>query len=246
MLTPIEFKDGLYFKREDLFEFNGLRGAKVRAALYLIDKTRQQGYKTVTTVGHRKSPQIQIVGEICEHFGLNFVGHTPQGKLPEAFNKYNIIQHKAGYNNVIASRCHSYAIENNCFEVPFGMVTRECIMLTAEQVLNIPKEVKRIVIPVGSGVNLCGLLLGFRKYKINIPIVGIQVGMSPLKLLSNYAPFGWQKTATIIESGEPYAKQYDNCYFHGIELDPVYEAKCTTFIKSGDLFWVIGIRNFKI
>lgn len=245
-LTPIECRDGIFFKREDKFEFIGLHGAKVRSAYCLIQKAMAQGYTKVTTVGHRKSPQIQIVGELCKHFHLEFIGHTPQGELPEAFSKYNIIQHRAGYNNVIASRCHNYAIENDCFEVPFGMISRDSMMQTAEQVRRFPPGIKRIVVPVGSGVNLCGILLGFRQYDIHIPILGIQVGMSPLKLLKDYAPFGWQKDVTLIESPIPYAKQINDCVFHGIPLDPVYEAKCINYVEEGDLFWIIGIRNFKI
>ena len=247
LTTPIEYVDGIYVKREDKFEFNGLRGAKVRSALYLINKAIDLGYKKITTVGHRKSPQIQIVGEICKHFDLEFVGHTPQGELPEAFSNYNIIQHKAGYNNVIAARCHQYTLDHKDFyEIPFGMISRESILLTADEVFNIPLNSKRIVIPVGSGVNLCGVLLGFRKYKINIPITGVVVGMSPIPLLNKFAPFGWQNKVELVDAQVPYAKQIDNCIFNGIELDPVYEAKCVPFIKKGDLFWIIGIRNFKI
>lgn len=245
-LTPIECRNGIYFKRDDYFTFMGLCGAKVRGAKYMILKGIEKGYTKFTTVGHRKSPQIHIVGtivrELCTCY--EFVGHTPEGELPEAFEHFNIIQHKAGYNNVIAARCHEYAKQNNFYEIPFGMEDVNVMRLTMEQVAEIPKEVKRIVIPVGSGVNLCGVLMALRKQGLHIPVLGVTVGKSPLKLLQKYAPFGWQTMCTLVAPDTPYSKPAVQTQLCGVELDPIYEAKCIPFVEPNDLLWVVGIRTF--
>ena len=244
LITPVECVDGYYFKRDDRFTAYGLSGAKVRGAEYLIRKGYREGYRKFTTVGHRKSPQIHIVGTLCKKMGLAFTGHTPQGELPEAFNGFNIVQHRAGYNNVIAARCHTYAKENGYYEIPFGMIDMGVIDLTSIQTFNVPLDTKRVVIPVGSGVNLCGILKAFRKRRLQIPIVGVVVGKSPVKLLDAYALYGWQSQVTLVDAKEKYSVPAKVTEFCGIELDPIYEAKCLPFIKEGDLFWIIGIRNF--
>lgn len=243
-LTPIEYKDGVWFKRDDKYRFYGLYGAKVRGAKYLIQKGLQEGYRKFTTVGHRKSPQIHIVGTICQRMQLDFVGHAPMGKLPEAFKDFDIRQHRAGYNNVIAARCREFAKDHGYFEIPFGMIQRDVIMLTAQQIFNIPNAVKRLVVPVGSGVNLCGILHAFKQQKIKTPIIGVVVGRRPEGFLKDYAPFGWRSMVTFVDALEGYSKEAETTEFYDIELDPIYEAKCVPFIKKGDLFWIIGKRTF--
>jgi len=118
------------------------------------------------------------------------------------------------------------------------------IDLTSIQTFNVPLDTKRVVIPVGSGVNLCGILKAFRKRRLQIPIVGVVVGKSPVKLLDAYALYGWQSQVTLVDAKEKYSVPAKVTEFCGIELDPIYEAKCLPFIKEGDLFWIIGIRNF--
>lgn len=242
-LTPIEKHGDVFFKRDDLYTYEGLCGAKVRGAVHLINAGLERGFTKFTTVGHRKSPQIHIVGTICKSLGLQFVGHTPEGELPDAFKEFTIQQHRAGYNNVIAARCHKFAVENKFYEIPFGMERDDVVNLTMQQVDKLP-DCKRVVVPVGSGVNLSGILRAFRRLKIRVPVLGIVVGRSPVKTLEKYAPFGWRAMVELREAGVDYAKPAKETVFNGITLDPIYEAKCIPFIEKGDLFWIIGKRTF--
>ena len=243
-LTPIEKYGNIWIKRDDLFTFNGLKGAKVRNALFLIKDAINKGFKHITSVGHRDSPQLYIVGKLCEHFGLHFVGHTTMGVLPDHLNGFEIIQHKPGYNNVIQARCVKFAKENNYYLIPFGMENFVCSKQLIYQVSNLKNvPAKRIVITVGGGINLCGLVWGLQKYEINIPIIGIVIGKNPEKLMNTFAPKNWKAKVQLVDANQAYNKHIEQTLY-GIKLDPVYEAKCFDFIEDGDLFWIIGVRTF--
>ena len=247
-ITPIERHGGVWVKREDMFLACGAGGAKARGAYFLVRDAVRRGYNTITTAGSRKSPQINIIAKICNHLNLRFVAHTPEGELGEDLLEAKrlgaeIIQHKAGYNNVIIARARNWAEENGAFEVPFGMMCEAAVQQTITQVKNIPEGVRRIVIPVGSGVNLCGLLHGLRDAKINIPVLGVVVGADPTDTLYKYAPMGWGNMVELVRSTYDYHEEVKNNVWEGITLDPIYEAKCLEYLQDGDLFWVVGLRS---
>jgi len=243
-LTPIERYDGIYFKREDKFELYGLNGAKTRGAYYLIQKGVKLGFTKFTTCGARDSMQMYIVASLCKQLGYEFVGHAPQGELPESFKQFNIIQHRAGYNNVIAARAKEYAHEEGAYMIPFGLLDRGLMALASTQVNNIPKGVQRIIVPVGGAVNLCGVLIGLQKIRCKLPVLGVVVGRDPTRTLASYAPWGYHSRLKLVPSGMPYGKHAEIRDLYGVPLDPVYEAKCVPFVEKGDLLWIIGLRNF--
>jgi 1-aminocyclopropane-1-carboxylate deaminase/D-cysteine desulfhydrase-like pyridoxal-dependent ACC family enzyme len=248
VLTPIQRLGEIWVKREDLFNVYGANGAKARSCFYLVEKAKQKGYKLITTAGSRKSPQINIVAQICKHLDLKFVAHCPQGELGSELKAAQlagaeIIQHKAGYNSVIVARAKTYAEENKGFEVPFGMMCREAVSQTFYQVTKIPTEVERIVIPVGSGMNLCGLLHGLKRANIKIKVLGVVVGANPLKTLNKFAPSGWENMVTLVNAGLDYHHEVKENELGGIVFDPIYEAKCIKFLQPKDLFWTVGIRS---
>ena len=73
------------------------------------------------------------------------------------------------------------------------MECQEAVEQTRLQVANIPKSTKRIVVPVGSGMSLCGILHGLQDVGLgHVPVLGIVVGASPIKRLTKYAPIFWQ------------------------------------------------------
>ena len=243
ILTPVEKRKWLYFKRDDYFCIDGARGGKVRTCWNLA-----QGAEGVVTAGSRMSPQINIVSKIASVLNIPSVAHTPQGKLsPELLiaeeRGTEIIQHKGGYNNVIISRAGKYAKENNYTEIPFGMECTEAVHATAKQVKNIPDDVKRIVMPVGSGMSLAGVLTGLKKYNKNIPVLGVVVGAVPDKRLNKYAPDDWYEMVTLVDAGMDYHKSPVIQNIMDVHLDSIYESKCISFLRKGDLLWVVGIRE---
>lgn len=249
-ITPIDYCEefGIWIKRDDLYTFktkNGiiLSGGKVRNALILIEDAIKKGFKHITSVGHRESPQLFIIGHLCKHFDLKFTGHTTMGILPEHLQPFNIIQHKPGYNNVLEYRCKEFAKSNNVYMIPFGMVDIKCRGQLKGQIYNLPEKYERIVIPVGSAVNLSNLIWELSINNSKKKIIGVVIGKSPIKTLNFFAPKNWGSFCTLIEAKHPYSKKV-HIKINGFDLDPVYESKCMDFVQRNDLLWIIGKRNF--
>ena len=252
-LTPIEKRDGIYVKRDDLYSAYGARGGKARSAKYLIDDAVRKGYSAVVTAGARQSPQIPIVARIASAVGIGGYCFCPSGELSRELSvasEYGIVinQVRPGYNSVINGNARNFADNNGYYLVPFGMECWEAVYETAGQVENVAsavkenKDIKRIVMAAGSGMSLSGVLSGLEYYGIDIPVVGIRVGADPRKQLDRYAPVGWGERCNIIEASVGY-KKYINASIGGLVVDPVYEAKCVEFLGEGDLFWIVGIRE---
>jgi hypothetical protein len=81
-LTPIthaRFTDDVWgwLKRDDLFEYAGVRGGKVRTCLALAREARHG----LVTAGSRSSPQVNIVARIGRSLGLPVRAHVPAGPM---------------------------------------------------------------------------------------------------------------------------------------------------------------------
>lgn len=241
-ITPIEAAGGFWFKRDDYFAIGTARGGKVRSCLKL-----SEGAVGLSTAGSRASPQVNIVAQVAKHLGVPASAHLPKGELApnvkETAHLIEIIQHTAGYNNTIKKRARDDAEARGWTEVPFGMECPVAIDCTKRQVRNIPDGVKRIVIPVGSGMSLCGLLAGMAEEHINLPVLGVIVGANPSAVMAKYAPPGWNDIVTLVKSEQDYHDYAPSSVFMGIQLDPIYEAKCIPFLEPGDMLWVVGIRS---
>jgi len=245
-LTPVEQHGSLFFKRDDYFRVGGSCGGKVRTCLALAE-----GAKGLVTAGSRSSPQVNIVAQIARKLGIPCHAHTPQGELlPEVLMAGSagaeIIQHKAGYNSVIIARAREDAEKTGYTEIPFGMECQIAVIETSSQVANIPDDTKRIIMPVGSGMSLAGVLAGLKEYGKDIPVLGVRVGADPTERLDKYAPDEWRDMVTIVEAGMDYDTPAPVTELNGINLDPIYEAKCIPFVEDGDLFWIVGIRASEV
>lgn len=244
-LTPVEKHGDIFLKRDDFFEFAGVRGGKVRGCLHVIGDTKPKG---LVTAGSRHSPQINIVAHIAKELGIPSRLHCPTGELGAELieaQKYGgeVIQHKAGYNNVICARAIQDAKDTGYLYIPFGMECKETVEATKGQVANLPiDEIERIVVPVGSGMTLAAILTGLQERKIKIPVVGIVVGADPTKRLNKYAPVFWNQMVTFVEAEVDYSVSVE-AKIDDVVLDPIYEAKAAKFLMPRDLFWVIGRRN---
>ena len=245
-LTPVETANGgILHKRDDLCVINGARGGKARTCFHLA----KQAKKGLTTAGSRHSPQVYLVAAMAKELGLPFTAHVPSGEIKDGpvleAKKLGaeIIQHKPGYNSVIIARAKEYAEETGFTEIPFGMECDEAITQTRNQVSNIPKEAKRLVIAVGSGMSLCGVLHGLADAgRQDLPVIAIWVGADPEKRINQYAPEGWENQVTLIKSDEEYSKHIE-AKLGGVDLDPVYEAKAHKYLEPGDVFWNVGHRE---
>lgn len=251
VITPVEQHNGIYFKRDDYFYHCEVRGGKVRACLAL-----SKNAKGLVTAGSRYSPQVNIVAAIGQSMNIPVRIHTPIGELTQetkiAIDKGAIhIPHRIGYNSVIKARAKEDAEKHGYTLIPFGMECKEAIELTSIQTSNIPAEIERIVVPVGSAMSLIGILWGLLEQERisafdisnKISILGVQVGANPIKTLDKYAPRNWRDIVTLVKSNIDYSKRPEKTKINGIELDYGYEAKCIPYLKKGDCMWIVGIRE---
>lgn len=248
--SPIQYdtKSGIWLKRDDLFEVCNMHGGKARAAYQIITNLLNNGYKTIVTAGSRHSPQCEIVSFICENFGVDCKLFMPIGKETSVIRNVlknshtQIIRVKPAYNNVLSAKSFKYAVENNFGYVPFGMECAENVNITQNQVLNLPKEAKRIIVPVGSGMTFSSITNGlFINKMFNYEIVGVRVGKDPSKIIQKYSPFNRLLNCKIVTSKHNYSTEI-KADIDDVELDPIYEAKCFDYLKPGDVLWIVGKR----
>jgi 1-aminocyclopropane-1-carboxylate deaminase/D-cysteine desulfhydrase-like pyridoxal-dependent ACC family enzyme len=253
--TPVERRGNAWVKRDDLFtvpgELGGV-GGKVRSCLQLVTEAmRERPVKRLVTAGSRHSPQVVIVAAVAAHLGLDCTAHVPASKeaSPEltsaAVLGASLVEHRPGYNTVIVARAREDADGDPwAIHVPFGMETPHAVSTTRAQAAalfdNWPEGARRLVVPVGSGMTLAGILAAARPG--GPEIVGVQVGADPTDRLNRYAPAGWRKRVTLVKSELAYEERVVGAAIHGLELDPVYEAKCLPFLASDDVLWVVGRR----
>lgn len=248
MLTPIETRslpngDPVRVKRDDLYRSpGGAPGGKARTC-HAIATTATRG---LVTAGSRSSPQVNIVARIGAAMGLPVRVHTPTGKPgPEVEQAVSYgaqrVEHFPGYNTVIVARAREDALQRDWTYVPFGMETPVAVEQTATQLVDLPDDVERIVVPVGSGMSLCGIVAGLRDAGRRVPITGVVVGADPAPRLDQYAPF-WPDMVELVNADRAYHVPADVTVIDGLEVDPIYEAKCLPYLRRGDLFWVVGIR----
>jgi len=241
-LTPVQEIGNIKVKRDDLFSKGGVCGGKARTCFHL-----GKNAKGLVTAGSRVSPQINIVAHVAKYYGIPCHCHTPNGDISELKDAQDvgaeIIQHTGGYNNVIISHAKDDAKKLGWTEIPFGMECQEAVNQTKRQTANIPSDIKRIVISVGSGMSLCGILWGLKERNLNIPVLGVCVGANPTNRLKEYAPSNWTKMVELIDSGYDYHKSPEKTKLGNLELDPIYEAKTIPFLKEGDLLWIVGHRK---
>lgn len=242
-VTPIERLGDVWVKRDDTYSVAGVAGGKVRSCWALA-----QGAPGLVTAGSRQSPQVNIVAHIAHRLGIPCRVHVPSGAFTPELEAAQaagaeVVQHKPGHNSVIIARAREDAKARGWREIPFGMECAEAPRQTATQVVDLPADVKRIVVPVGSGMSLAGVLWGLRNAGLAVPVVGVVVGAEPAKRLDRYAPQGWRDMATLVRSEQDYHDAAPRTNLGGLELDPIYEAKCLPFLQPGDLLWVVGVRQ---
>ena len=244
-MTPVQRRGNIWIKRDDLYSFGGVHGGKVRTCRALA-----RGAYGLVTAGSRSSPQIHIVAAVARKLGIPCRAHTPMGELSYALRcaedlRAVIIQHPHGRNSVIKARARDDAEALGWKEIPFGMECEEAVTATAAQVESIRAiPASRIVVAVGSGMSLAGILHGMKALSMDIPVLGIRVGADPVGRLNKYAPEDWRERCSIIECEYPYDQRIDTDLY-GIGLDPIYEAKAAEYLRSNDLFWIIGCRELE-
>lgn len=241
--TPVERSGELWLKRDDALLVAGVRGGKVRTCWRLA-----QGATGLVTAGSRSSPQVNIVAHVAKALGIPCRVHVPAGaRTPEleaaAATGAEVLGHRPGRNSVICARARADAEERGWKLIPFGMECREAVEETAAQVVRVD-GVRRIVVPVGSGMTLAGVLHGLDRIGWDVPVLGVLVGADPTARLGTYAPAWWKDERRLqLKRASTSYDEAARADVDGVVLDPHYEAKCVPFLEAGDLLWIVGIRE---
>lgn len=244
-LTPVERRGHLWLKRDDLFSVAGVKGGKARTCWYLATIAPSAG---LTTAGSTHSPQVNIVAHIARALGIPCRLHIPQSSDigPEVEEARavggELVTHTPGHNSVICARAREDASASGWRYIPFGMECAEAIEQTRLQVQNLPRECRRLVVPVGSGMSLAGVLWGLKDYGYTMPVVGVVVGADPEERLDKWGPPDWRQRCRLWRLETKYSAERP-ASVDGVEMDPVYEAKAVPFLEENDCFWVVGCRN---
>lgn len=255
--TPVEIYGDIFVKRDDLYRApnSNAPGGKSRTCYFLAKEFQNNGVKGLVTAGSRSSPQVNIVAQIGKSLGMQVRVHTPDGEPgPEVASAVAAgairIAHRAGYNSVIVKRAEDDAKETRFGLIPFGMECQEAVYQTSTSFSNVTRlirsrRVKRIVVPVGSGVSLCGILQALDyENMLHVKVLGVVVGSNPEKRLDRFVPLWRLKyNLDLIPSGVNYHTEVKEVLGRRTLLDPIYEAKCKRFLEPGDLFWIVGIRQ---
>jgi len=239
-LTPVERRGEIWLKRDDAFRLGPCNGGKLRTATVL--STGQRG---VATGSHRLSPQLKNAAAVAKHLGIPCAVHTATGawtpsmKLAARMNA-EVVQHRPGYTSVLMRRAKDMAKERGWVFLPLGMEHPVHIKCTGYQVKNIPNEVKRIIMPVGSGMSLAGIVDGLEKAGRVIPIFGVLLGSDPSKRLEKYLSKTYKGEIILHPPISAFDVRTKGVQIEGVMVNQQFESKCAEFIQPGDLFWIIG------
>ena len=253
MLTPVDFREGLYWKRDDLYKPFGdyhVNGGKVRQALQLfetkIDDIKNQHNNGVITAASVHSPQSANIGKVAEKYGvacIAAVGGTkpenldilPMMRLTKYYGSEIRIVAGHGMTAVIHARMRDIAEETGYLSIEMGELMetnpKEIFETTAEQVENIPDELDNLIIPTGVAIQTTGILIGLKRYNKKVKrIVCVCVGPTREKKVAGYFKDVYEDSVEnydpleMIAHKAPYSKSF-NFEIEGEYMDDIYEGK---------------------
>lgn len=272
-LTPVQMKEGLLFKRDDLYtlrDIHGVNGGKLRQCVMLVDKVKDN-YEGICTYASLGSPQTAITAAVAQSFGKPFTAfyggtsreHLMKNQMSRYVMKYGgriVIGARTGRHNVLHKVADEYAKKHNYFVVQYGINISDyedvLIGAVANQVQNIP-DIKNLVAVCGSGITASGILVGLKMYGKNIENVHL-VATAPDRREFIHAIASKHNADRKIEYHSLFHQKgfnYDDevkAVYGGITLHPNYEAKAMQWFlnsnlkKDETLFWITGAKPRRI
>lgn len=269
-MSPVEYRDGIWLKREDLYVYpNGVNGSKLRACEFLLGNAiTQKGFTSVVSASSVLSPQSAIAASIAEWMGVPIIVVVGGTTVEKALNHSAIrIADEAGaffkaigvgYNPALQATAKKLAEESGAYHLQYGITLPPDASETeisgfhsvvAQQTRNLPPEVKRLVLPFGSGNTGAGVLLGLAQnpnaveevhlmcigpdrrawLDARLELLGYPRFMLPFDIIEHelhpkFATYGDRMPATL----------------GGVEMHPTYEGKVVRYLDMlGPDWWAI-------
>lgn len=177
-LTPVELRNGIHYKRDDLLAFsNGVSG-KVRTTLHLAELARASGAEALIYGGSVHAPALGRVASAAAYTGLDcylVIGselrtarrHPTVQVCEDAGAQF--IKAPVAYNPALQKKAREVAAASDgmIFQVPYGVSTEpdwtrpeveEFLNQDLGQTDNVPAEVETLVVPFGSANAASGVL----------------------------------------------------------------------------------------
>jgi len=283
-LTPVEFIDGVYYKRDDYYTPFGVKhvnGGKVRQAIRLFETIHEDIVNNhnsgVVTGSSVHSPQGAIISKVAKERGLRCIVAVGATK-PETLHKHHLVRLSeyygaevinvagTGYQTAVDAGIKKKIISTNGYKlIKFAIALEKnpsaIFESVAEQVSNIPDILDTLVIPVGSGIQMAGILMGLKKYNKQVKRV-VGVGFKDRrKVIDGYLKrFQCDLTSEYLGSAfnsyemvltpHTYSKQVVQ-KVNGELVDLIYEGKALEWMRQEPmrdsekrLFWIVG-RSFR-
>ena len=187
-LTPVELHNGIYYKRDDLFQPYDdipINGGKVRQCIALVENNlehiKRDCNNTIATASSIESPQGIIIARVAKEYELKSIlavgGGTDADKLVA---KHKLVKackdvgceiravNKLGYNSVLYSKLQEMQKTEKFFIALFGINVDSnfdsILGTTIKQVDNLPLDkLHTIVVPVGSALMYSAILIGLQE-----------------------------------------------------------------------------------
>lgn len=266
-LTPVELRNGRYYKRDDLHGSASypVNGSKFRACRYLVSEAAQAGATHVISASSVLSPQAAMAGVLAEEYGMDctlVLGATRDDTAP----RHTSVQvamaagatlntaTKVGYNPMIQRAGKALARELGAWQLPYGITTpadatpeqvEAFLQVGAPQVQNLPPEVDTLVMAFGSGNSTAAVLYGLATYGHTLERV-VLVGVGPDRLewvQRRLASVGvaWDQLPEILHMPLHgwYANYGDRMpeTADDIVMHPTYEGKVVRFLNGATFPW---------
>jgi 1-aminocyclopropane-1-carboxylate deaminase/D-cysteine desulfhydrase-like pyridoxal-dependent ACC family enzyme len=250
-LTPVQSFGEWYAKRDDLACYsddNAACGSKVRQ--YLQMAAACPGVPMLVGCSAFSAQQIYVADAAnrCGRRGFIVVPkRRERSRATEwcAEHGAKVIEISPGYPSVYRKHARELAAD-------LGAVVRwrpdMAVLDTAMQCINLPAGIRRLIVPVGSGLVAAGLLVGTMGRKIKIRGVAVS-GMATRESVIAAA----EKQFAFVNRAElekfkliPPTTKYETPAFEnlpdGTPLDPYYAAKAVKYLRPGDCLWITGRR----
>ncbi len=196
-VTPIDFCNKVFYKRDDLYTPFGddhVNGGKVRQAVQLFDEIhddiRDNHNGGVVTASSVHSPQSAIIAKVAQEHGFKCI-IAVGGTKPDTLYNHHIMRLSKFYGadiEIVAGHGMTSAIDAGAKKKIIALNGYKLIKFAislesnpeaifdgvTDQVANIPDELDNLIIPVGSGIQFAGIIRGLKKYNKKVKrIVGV-------------------------------------------------------------------------
>lgn len=263
-LTPVELRNGLWYKREDLYRnpAYGVNGAKYRACQHLVSRARSRGATRVISAASVHSPQSSMAAVVAEEMGMEctvIVG----GTTPEMGMRHKAIalavaagaevtSITVGYNPALQSAARAAAETPGNWALPYGITTpadaseqdvQDFLQVGAPQTANLPEGVETLVVPFGSGNTGAGVLMGLREARPDSLKNVILMGIGPDRrtwlrdrIGEPFVPGLEVSHTTLHEVWASYGDKMPETQ-DGIKFHPTYEGKIIRYLNMVHPDW---------